>query len=76
MLLLTKLLDVELRSSLYDEFSQVISFKRKIKARNESAECEIRHNTASGTATGLEVYIKHSQPDESLGLVGSGVWVR
>ncbi|KAJ9579994.1 hypothetical protein L9F63_004377, partial [Diploptera punctata] len=61
--------------SLQDEFSDLISFKRKIKENNESIECEIRHNTASGTTTGLEVFVKHSDPEESLKLIASGVWV-
>ncbi|PNF23366.1 hypothetical protein B7P43_G13171, partial [Cryptotermes secundus] len=36
------------------------------KESNESSKCEPRHNIASGTTTGLEVFLKPSKPEDSL----------
>jgi hypothetical protein len=36
------------------------------KETNESRKCEPRHNIASGTTTGLEVFFKPSKSEDSL----------
>jgi hypothetical protein len=46
-----------------DEFSRS---SKTYKDRNESRECEPRHNIASGTTTGLEVFLKPSKSEDSL----------
>jgi hypothetical protein len=46
-----------------DEFSR---YSKTFKERNESSKCEPRHNVASGTTTGLEVFLKPSKPEDSL----------
>ncbi|KAJ4439331.1 hypothetical protein ANN_07453 [Periplaneta americana] len=46
-----------------DEFSQHAAQKEK----DEYTKCQPRHNIASGTTTGFEVFLLHSNPENSLG---------
>lgn len=46
-----------------DEFSRSSQTYRE---KNEFSLCEPRHNIASGTTTGLEVFLKPSKPEDSL----------
>jgi hypothetical protein len=46
-----------------DEFSR---HSKAFEERNESSECDPRHNMASGTTTGLEVFLKPSESEDSL----------
>jgi hypothetical protein len=46
-----------------DEFSGP---SKTFKERNESSKCEPRHNIASGSTTGLEVFFKTSKSEDSL----------
>jgi hypothetical protein len=46
-----------------DEFSRN---SQTFKEMNESSKCEPRHSIASGTTTGLEVFLKPSKPEDSL----------
>lgn len=46
-----------------DEFSRIPKPSRR---RNESNKCEPRRNIASGTTTGLEVFLRFSRSEDSL----------
>jgi hypothetical protein len=46
-----------------EEFSR---FSITHEKQNESSECEPRHNIASGTTTGLEVFLRPSRSEDSL----------
>ncbi|KAJ9579992.1 hypothetical protein L9F63_004375, partial [Diploptera punctata] len=58
-----------------DGFSKVISLPREEWEKSDLTKCEILHNSASGTATGLEVFLKRSKEEESLGLAKPGIRV-
>ncbi|PSN57595.1 hypothetical protein C0J52_00502 [Blattella germanica] len=52
-----------------DEFSETSqSHARPKGVTNVPSRCQPRHNIASGTTTGLEVFLTFSNPEDSLGL--------
>ncbi|KAJ9579993.1 hypothetical protein L9F63_004376, partial [Diploptera punctata] len=67
--------EVNKKCSVGDGFSNVISFPREDSEKSDLTKCEILHNSASGTATGIEVFLKRSNEDESIGLVKPGIQV-